>query len=119
MRYLLEFATSLQTDRHEEKKGGSPDENPRFEKIINCLIKYFVENRLDDFFLVTNAPDCSAFNNVERRMVKHSKELGGVILKHDKFGSHLDAKSVTVDKDLQLKTFSMPDIHLLKSGLAL
>ena len=38
-------------------------------------------------------------------MVKLSKELSGVILEHDKFGSHLDAKGVTVDKDLELKNF--------------
>ena len=36
-------------------------------------------------------------------MVKLSKELSGVILEHDKFRSHLDAKGVTVDKDLELK----------------
>ena len=122
---LPEFATSFQTDRHEVKKvmivtvDGGPDENPRYEKTINCSIKYFVENSLDAFFLATNVPDRSAFNRVERRIVKLSKELSGVILEHDKFGSHLDAKSVTVDKDLELKTFSMPDAHLLKSGLAL
>ena len=38
-------------------------------------------------------------------MVKLSKELSGAVLKHDKFGSHLDAKGVTVDKDLELKNF--------------
>ena len=38
MRSLPEFATSFQTDRHEEKKvmmvtvDGGPDENPRYEK---------------------------------------------------------------------------------------
>ena len=37
---------------------------------LNCSIKYFVENA---FFLVTNAPGCSAFNRVECRMVKLSK----------------------------------------------
>ena len=102
---------SFQTDRHEEKKvmiftvDGGPDENPRYEKTINCSIKYFVENDLDAFFLTANAPGCSAFNCVECRMVKLSKKLSGVILKHDKFGSHLDAKGVTVDKDLELRNF--------------
>ena len=111
VRSLPEFATSFQADRHEEKKAmivkvdGGPDENPRYEKTINCSIKYFVEHGLDVLFLATNAPGCSAFNRVERRMVKLSKELSGVILEHDKFGSHLDAKGVTVDKDLELKNF--------------
>ena len=35
---------------------GAPDENLRYEKTINCSIKYFVENSLDVFFLATNAP---------------------------------------------------------------
>ena len=104
VRSLPEFATSFQTDRTEEKKvmivtvDGGPDGNSRYEKTINCLIKYFVENGLDDFFLATNAP-------VKRRVVKLSKELSGVILEHDKFRSHLDAKVVTVDKDLELENF--------------
>ena len=76
---------------------GGPDKNPRYEKTINCSIKYFVENGLDAFFLATNAPGCSAFNRVEHRMVKLSKELSGVILEHE--------KGVTVDKDLALKNF--------------
>ena len=29
---------------------GGPDENPRYEKTINCSIKYFVEHDLDAFF---------------------------------------------------------------------
>ena len=100
---------------------GGPDENPRYEKTINCSIKYFVENGLDAFFLATNAPGCSAFNRVERRMVKLSKELSGVILEHDKFGSHLDAKGVTVDKDLELKNFEYVRRTLAEvwSGLAI
>ena len=84
---------------------GGPDENPRHEKTINCSIKYFVGNGLDAFFLAANAPGCSAFNCVARRMVKLCKELSGVILKNDKFGSHLDPKGVTLDKDLELKNF--------------
>ena len=109
VRSLPEFATSFQTGRHEEKKvmivtvDGGLDENPRYEKTINCSIKYFVENDLDAFFLATNAPGRSAFSRVERRIVKLSKQLSSVILEHDKFGSHLDAKGVTVDKDLELK----------------
>ena len=31
--------------------------------------------------------------------------MSGVIVEHDKFGSHLDAKVVMVDKDLELKNF--------------
>ena len=38
-------------------------------------------------------------------MVELDKEMSGSILKHDKFGSHLDEKGVTVDKDFELKNF--------------
>ena len=98
-----------------------PDENSRYEKTVNCLIKHFVENDLDAFFLATNAPDSSAFNPVERRMVKLNKELSGGILKHDKFGSDLDTKDVTVDKDLELKNFEYDRRTLIEiwSGLVI
>ena len=49
---LPEFATRFQTNKHEEKKvvfvtvDGGPDENPRYEKTINCSTKYFIENGL-------------------------------------------------------------------------
>ena len=58
---LPEFAARYQTDRHEEKKiiiataDGGPDENPSYEKTINCSTKYFIGNSLDAFFLATNA----------------------------------------------------------------
>ena len=86
---------------------GGSDENPRYESTIKYAIEYFIENDLDALFIVTNAPGRSAFNCVERRMVKLSKELSGVILEHDKFGSHLDAKGVTIDRELELKKLSI------------
>ena len=73
---------------------GSPDENPRYTKTIECAIDYFLSQGLDAFFLVTNDPD-----RVERRMVKFSKELSGVVLPLDNFGSHLNAKGETIDKE--------------------
>ena len=63
VRSLPEFATSSQTDRHEEKKvmivtiDGGPYENLRYEKTINCSIKYFAEN----------GPGPREFNRVDRR----------------------------------------------------
>ena len=108
---LPEFATSFQVDRHEEKKvmivtvDGGPDETRDIKKTINCLIKYFVEKGIDAFFLATNAPGCSIFSSVDCRMVKFSKELSGVTLEYDKFGSCLDTKSLTADKNLELKNF--------------
>ena len=80
---------------------GGPDKNSRHRKTIECAIDYFLSQDLDAFFLATNAPDRSAFNPVERRMVKFSKELGGVVLPHDNLGSHLNAKGETIDKELE------------------
>ena len=36
-------------------------------------------------------------------IVLKSKALSGVILEHDKYGNHLDAKGVTIEQDLELK----------------
>ena len=80
---------------------GGPEENPRYTKTTECAIDYFLSQDLDAFFLATNAPGRSAFNPVERRMVKFSKELGGVVLPHDNLGSHLNAKGETIDKELE------------------
>ena len=38
-------------------------------------------------------------------MAPLSKDLSGVILPHDKFGTHLDSQCVTIDKDLEMKNF--------------
>ena len=71
--------------------------------------------------MAANAPGRSTFNRVERRRVKLSKELSGVIIEHDKFGSHLDRKGVTFDKDLELEKFEYARRTLaeIRSGLAI
>lgn len=60
---------------------------------------------LDAFFVACNAPGRSAYNRVERRMAPLSKELSGIILPHDNFGSHLDSQRRTVDVELEKKNF--------------
>ena len=58
-----------------------PHENPRYEKTINCSIKYFVENGLHVFFLATNAPDRSALNSEKNWVVLSSNMINlGVTL---------------------------------------
>lgn len=110
-RSLPEFAESFRNQQSLEKKvmivtvDGGPDENPRYSKNINCAIEYFCEHDLDAYFLATNAPGRSAFNRVERRMSNLSKELSGIILPHDHFGTHLDNNNKTVDEELELKNF--------------
>ncbi len=84
---------------------GGPDENPRFEKNINMGCKTFKELQLDLYIEVTNAPGLSAYNKVERKMFHLSKELTGVVLPPDTYGSHLDSSGKTIDSDLEEKNF--------------
>ncbi|XP_044594835.1 uncharacterized protein LOC123272182 [Cotesia glomerata] len=85
---------------------GGPDENPRYGKVIAEAIKHFKKNDLDAIFYATNAPGRSAFNRVERRMAPLSRQLSGLVLPHDSFGSHLDSRGRTIDKDLELQNFA-------------
>ena len=66
---------------------------------------FFNKHDLDAYFVATNAPGGSALNRVERRMSNLSKELSGVILPHDHFGTNLDNNNNTVDEELELKNF--------------
>jgi len=85
---------------------GGPDENPRYEKVITVAIDHFLENDLDAYFVATNAPGRSAYNRVERRMAPLSRELAGLILPHEHFGSHLDSQGRTVDDSLEQANFA-------------
>ena len=85
---------------------GGPDENPRYQKVIKVALHHFVKHDLDALFIATNAPGRSAFNRVERKMAPLSKELSGLILPHDQFGSHLDNRGQTIDSDLEKKNFA-------------
>jgi hypothetical protein len=69
---------------------GGPDENPRYQKTIEVGIHHFLQNDLDALFIAINAPGRSAFNRFERKMAPLSRELSGLIIPHDNFGSHLD-----------------------------
>ena len=86
------------------------------QKQLNVQLITFLSLDLDAFFLATNASRRSVFNRVERRMVKFSKELSGLVLPHDNFGSHLNAKRETIDKGLKKKFSNMLGRYWLKSG---
>jgi hypothetical protein len=59
---------------------GGPDENARYQKVINCFIHHFLAHDLNACFVATNAPGRSAYNRVERRMSHLSRPLAGMIL---------------------------------------
>ena len=87
------------------------DENTKYTKNIESnidqiiSINHFTTHDLDAFFLATNASGRSAFNRMERRMVKFSQECSGIVLPHVKFGSHLNSKGETIDPELKNKNF--------------
>ena len=81
------------------------------------MCRYFNINDLDAFFLVTHAPGRNAFNRVDRRMASFSKELGGVLLKHEDFGAHLDDKGNTIDPQPKLKNFEHAGKIFAKFGV--
>lgn len=78
----------------------------RFPKVIYCAVQHFKKYDFDAIFIATNAPGRSPYNRVERRMAPLSKQLSGVILKHDTYGTHLDNGGKTKDEELELKNFS-------------
>ncbi|ESO12940.1 hypothetical protein HELRODRAFT_159530 [Helobdella robusta] len=84
---------------------GGPDKNPRYPHTIQSAIRQFKKYNLDAIFIATNAPGRSAFNQVERRMAPLSRELSGVILPHDFYGSHLDINGKTIDEKLEILNF--------------
>ena len=84
---------------------GGPDENPRFPKTLAAAYHAFCENDLDAIFVACHAPGHSAYNAVERRMAPLSRELSGLILPHDHFGSHLDSSLKTKDIELEKANF--------------
>ena len=67
-------------------------DGPRFPSTRQALIKLFQTKDIDYIIAVCNASGLSAYHFIERRMAPLSKELAGVILPHDHFGSHLKCK---------------------------
>jgi hypothetical protein len=82
-----------------------PDENPRYPKVLYQAIDHFKKFDLDSIFIATHASGQSACNAVERRMAPLSRDLNGLIIPHEYYGSHLDSNGVTIDKELELLNF--------------
>ena len=107
IRSLPEFAESFIFDETEKKVmivtvDGGPDENPRFQQTIASAIEYFEEYQLDALFLATNVSGRNAFNRTKRRIAPISREMNGLILPHETFGSHLDGNGKTIDDAFEL-----------------
>lgn len=76
-----------------------PNKNPQYKIVIQIAIHHCVFHILDGVLVATNVTGRSAFNRVERKMPPLSKELSGLILPHDHFGTHLDSSGRTIDVD--------------------
>lgn len=72
---------------------------------MSVAVNRFKKLNLDVYIAMTHAPGMSAYNYVERRMAPLSRELAGVILPHDSFGTHLNASGKTVDEPLEKSNF--------------
>ena len=79
-----------------------PDENPRFDNNKKMACKTFHEMNLDCLIEMTQAPGHSAFNRAERMMFHLSKEMAGLVLPADTFGSHLH-NGETIDEELDIQ----------------
>jgi hypothetical protein len=84
---------------------GGPDENPRYPKVLYQAINHFKKFDLESIFIAIHAPGQSAYNAVERRMAPLSRDLTGLILPHEYYGSHLYSNGITIDKELELLNF--------------
>ncbi|CAF4369068.1 unnamed protein product [Rotaria magnacalcarata] len=102
-----------------------PDENPRYSETLAGGVNLFKKYELYCFFMVTNCPDRSAFNMVERKMAPLSNQLADkhinffvlhhfsiiiiiiieLILPYDHYGSHLDNGGNTIDTELEIRNF--------------
>ena len=80
-------------------------DGPRFPTTRQTLIKFFQDHNLDLLVAVCNAAGLSAYHFIERRMAPLSKQLAGIVLPHDSFGTHLDANGVTVDPKKEMENF--------------
>ncbi|CAF0952093.1 unnamed protein product [Adineta ricciae] len=84
------------------------DYTRRSSTLISAINK-FKKYNLDAFFIISEAPGQAAFNVVERRLACLSKDLTGLVLPHDYFGTHLNVSGVTIDAELE-------KINLKKAG---
>jgi hypothetical protein len=84
---------------------GGSDENPRYPQVLHQAISHFKKYDLDAIFIATHAPGQSAYNAVERRMAPLSRDLTGLILPHQHYGSHLNSNGATINSELELLNF--------------
>ena len=68
---------------------------PHFPSTCKALIKFFKENDIDFMIAACNNSGLSAYHFIETRMELLFKELDGLILLHNYFGTHLHGNGNT------------------------
>ena len=89
-------------------------DGPRFPTSRQTLIKFFKDDDIDYLIAVCNAAGLSAFHFIERRMVLLSKELAGIVLPHNSFGTHLDENGKTIVDVKEWRTLEKQGKRFLK-----
>ena len=87
------------------RSDNGPDEAPRNPSTQSEMIQLFLKFRLVALFLISLPAGYSPFSPCERRMAPLSKQLTGVVLDHQHYGSHLNSSRETIDDKLELKNF--------------
>ncbi|CAG8605912.1 34232_t:CDS:2 [Racocetra persica] len=82
-----------------------PDENPRYRKTIQMMIKHFDKYDLDTIIVACFASHQSASNPVERRIAPLSYDLASIILPYDTFRTHLNTQLRTNNEELEKRNF--------------
>ena len=78
-----------------------PDKNTRYMRTMECAIDFFLTYDIDALLIATNTSGYST----KELVVPLNKEMAGLILDHKHFGTHLNSKGETIDKDLELINF--------------
>ena len=83
------------------------ENDTRYSKTLSAAIDKFKKYNLDALVIVNQAPAQALFNIVERRLSPMSHDLGGLILPHDHFGTHLNDVGLTEHAELEKSNFKM------------
>ena len=88
-------------------EGGAPlpDKYSRYKKVIKFGIHQFIQQDLDLMVSHQMLMAEAHFNKLERKIARLSRELSGLILPHDDYGSHLDERAKTMGTELEEKNF--------------
>ena len=78
-----------------------------FQKYWALPYSILEKNSQDALLISTHAPGLSANNQVEKKMASLSKALSGILLPHDKFGTHLNSSRKSINTNLKKRNFKV------------